>query len=82
MKKGIWRMTTLSGPALALYYERMIVRFDIRPDQNGWTIYDRVTGRPAVIEGLVSVGLPFDDADDLVDLLNTLHMLKPQATLH
>ena len=75
-------MTTLSGPALALYYERMIVRFDIRPDQNGWTIYDRVTGRPAVIEGLVSVGLPFDAADDLVDLLNTLHMLKPQATLH
>ncbi len=75
-------MTALSGATLARYYERMIVRFDIRPDQNGWTIYDRVTGRPAVIEGLVSVGLPFDDADDLVDLLNTLHMLKPQVTLH
>ena len=75
-------MTALSGATLARYYERMIVRLDIRPDQNGWTIYDRVTGRPAVIEGLVSVGLPFDDADDLVDLLNTLHMLKPQVTLH
>ena len=75
-------MTALSGATLDRYYERMIVRFDIRPDQNGWTIYDRVTGRPAVIEGLVSVGLPFDDADDLVDLLNTLHMLKPQVTLH
>ena len=75
-------MTALSGTTLARYHECMIVRFDIRPDQNGWTIYDRVTGRPAVIEGLVSVGLPFDDADDLVDLLNTLHMLKPQVTLH
>ena len=74
--------TALSGTTLARYHEGMIVRFDIRPDQNGWTIYDRVTGRPAVIEGLVSVGLPFDDADDLVDLLNTLHMLKPQVTLH
>ena len=60
----------------------MIVRFDIRPDLNGWTIYDRITGQPAVIEGIVSVGLPFDDADDLVDLLNTLHMLKPRVMLH
>jgi len=60
----------------------MIVRFDIRPDPDGWTIYDRTTGRPAIIEGIVSEGLPFDDADDLVDLLNTLHMLQPKATLH
>lgn len=60
----------------------MIVRFDIRPDRTGWTIYDRATGEPVVIEGILSVGLPFDDADDLVDLLNTLYMLKPKATLH
>ncbi len=60
----------------------MIVRFDIRPDPNGWTIYDRATGRPAIIEGLVSEGLTFDDADDLVDLLNTLHMMQPKVTLH
>lgn len=60
----------------------MIVRFDIRPDRNGWTIFDRATGEPVVIEGIASVGLSFDDADDLVDLLNTLHMLKPKVTLH
>ena len=76
------RRVALSDSGANRYPARMIVRFDIRPDQNGWTIFDRATGRPAVIEGIVSVGLPFDDADDLVDLLNTLHMLKPHVTLH
>jgi hypothetical protein len=60
----------------------MIVRFDIRPDRTGWTIYDRMTDRPAVVDGYVSVGLSFDDADDLVDLLNTLHLLRRKATVH
>jgi hypothetical protein len=27
-----------------------LVRFDIRPDQDGWTIYDRETDRPASVE--------------------------------
>ena len=60
----------------------MMVRFDLRPDRDGWTIYDRTTDKPAVIDGFVPVGLPFDDADDLVDLLNTLDVLKRGATLH
>lgn len=59
----------------------MLVRFDIRPDGNGWTIYDRKTDQPAVIDGFVSEGLPFDDADDLVDLLNTLDVLKRPTRL-
>jgi hypothetical protein len=54
----------------------MIVRFDIRPDPDGWTIYDRDTNEPAVVDGLASVGLPYGDADELVDLLNTLDLLK------
>jgi hypothetical protein len=59
-----------------------LVRYDIRPDRDGWTIYDRTTGETAVIEGFVSAGLSLDDADDLVDLLNTLDILKRQSTLH
>jgi hypothetical protein len=59
----------------------MIVRFDIRPDQDGWTIYDRVTNEPAVVAGFASVGLLYADADELVDLLNTLDLLKGR-TLH
>ena len=60
----------------------MLVRFDLRPDQSGWTIYDRTTGEPVVIEGFVSEGLPFDDADDLVDLLNTLEVMKRRIVHH
>ena len=60
----------------------MLVRFDIRPDREGWTIYDRTTGEPAVVAGYVSVGLSFAEADDLVDLLNTLDVLRRKATLH
>jgi hypothetical protein len=59
----------------------MIVRFDIRPDREGWTIFDRATNQPAIVEGFVSVGLPHAEADEIVDLLNTLAMLKGE-TLH
>jgi hypothetical protein len=47
-----------------------------------WTIYDRTTGEPAVVDGFVSEGLPFDDADDLVDLLNTLEVMKRGSVHH
>ncbi|HEY7384293.1 MAG TPA: hypothetical protein VH743_11540 [Beijerinckiaceae bacterium] len=60
----------------------MLVRFDIRPDAEGWTIYDRLTDEPALVAGYVSVGLRFSDADEIVDLLNTLELLKQKATVH
>ena len=60
----------------------MLVRFDIRPDLNGWTIYDRTTDQPAVVDGFISEGLLFADADELVDLLNTLHVLERRTTRH
>ncbi len=60
----------------------MLVRFDIRPDSDGWTIYDRTTQQPAVIDGFVPVGLPWDEAEDLTDLLNTLAFVRRAATLH
>ena len=59
----------------------MLVRYDIRPDRDGWTIYERTTGEPAVVEGFASVALRYADADELVDLLNTLNFLK-RPTLH
>lgn len=54
---------------------RMIVRFDIRPDADGWSIFDRTTGDPAVVEGVTSIGLTRADADDIADLLNTLELM-------
>ena len=35
-----------------------------------------------MIGGFVSAGLSHDEADDLVDLLKTLDVLKRQSTLH
>jgi hypothetical protein len=60
----------------------MIIRFLIRPDAEGWTIYDRTTGQPVIVEGYESRGLAFEDADEIVDLLNTLDILKRGRSLH
>ena len=34
-----------------------IIRFDVREDGEGWTIYDRLTDEPACVEGEKTVGL-------------------------
>lgn len=59
-----------------------IVRFDIRPDQDGWTIYDRETGRTVAVEGEEVVGLSREDAEEITDLLNTLAVLEGRRTTH
>jgi hypothetical protein len=56
----------------------MLVHFDIRPDENGWTVYDRLTGEPAVIEGFASTALARHDAEEIADLLNTLALIRPE----
>jgi hypothetical protein len=59
-----------------------LVRFDIRPDQDGWTIYDRETDRPASVEGHIAVGLPREVADEIADLLNTLAFIEQRRMVH
>jgi hypothetical protein len=59
-----------------------LVRFDIRPDPEGWTIYDRETYRPASVEGEETVGLSREDAEEIADLLNTLAVLEGRRTAH
>lgn len=48
----------------------MTVQFDTQRDDHGWTVFDRLTGRPVVIGLAVQCGLSFLDADDLADRLN------------
>jgi hypothetical protein len=50
--------------------------------QDGWTIYDRETDRPASVEGHITVGLPREDADEIADLLNTLAFIERRRTVH
>jgi hypothetical protein len=54
----------------------MLIRYDIRPDPNGWTIFDRTSDLAAEVETFEQVGLPRDDAEEIADLLNTLDVLK------
>jgi hypothetical protein len=62
----------------------MAVRYDIRPDQTGWTVHDTVTGDTATISGKHLIGLSLEDADDLADLLGyrdaTLEKLRRLTT--
>jgi hypothetical protein len=61
-----------------------LIHFDIRPDENGWTVYDRRTGEPAMIEGFASTTLARHDAEEIADPLNTLALIRhePQRTQH
>lgn len=60
----------------------MAARYDIKPDPNGWTVYDTTTDVPAKVNGCIQVGLSTDDADDLADLLNRLHVEQTVAVSH
>jgi hypothetical protein len=46
------------------------MRYDVRSDRVGWTVFDTATGRPAMLEDLVLVELDLDVAEDLANLLN------------
>ena len=46
------------------------MRYDMRPDRVGWTVFDIATGRPVVLGGQALTGLEEAAADELVDLLN------------
>jgi hypothetical protein len=60
----------------------MTARYDIRSESNGWTVYDIRTGSIALVNDVPQYGLPFEDADDLADLLNHLHSEQTSATAH
>jgi hypothetical protein len=60
----------------------MADRYEIKPEGSGWTLYDTTTGLPAAVNGTVLRGLCLEDADDLVDLLNRLHIQQLTSTSH
>ncbi|MCB5177500.1 hypothetical protein [Microvirga lenta] len=42
----------------------------MRADRAGWTVYDVATGRPVILGDVALIGISFEDADSLVNLLN------------
>ncbi|MGY2050718.1 hypothetical protein [Methylobacterium sp. JK268] len=47
-----------------------LIRYDIRRDRRGWTVYDVRSGETAVIAGVLQVGLAMDEADAVADALS------------
>ena len=47
-----------------------LLRHDLKPDRTGWTVYDVLEGRSVCLGGVSLVGLSFEDANELVDVLN------------
>jgi hypothetical protein len=60
----------------------MAGRYDIRRDGNGWTVYDTNTFLPAAVNGAIQIDHSLEDADDLADLLNRLHVEQLAVTSH
>ncbi len=48
----------------------MIARYDIREEDDGWTVFDAFTGQAVVVEGIVQARLDIQEADHLADWLN------------
>jgi hypothetical protein len=46
-----------------------LARFQMRPDNDGWTVFDNCTGLAVVIMSVAQTGLTLMDADELVELL-------------
>jgi hypothetical protein len=44
--------------------------YSVRPAPDGWLVFDILTGEVLVLDGRLQSGLPFQEADALVDRLN------------
>jgi hypothetical protein len=63
----------------------MSVRYDIKTHEDvgmGWAVYDVWTGLTAFVNDCPQIGLSFEDADDLADLLNHLHTARAKVSLN
>jgi hypothetical protein len=49
----------------------MSAPFDARRDKQGWTVFDRWTGRTVVLRRAAQTGLSFMEAQDLCEQLNS-----------
>ena len=59
-----------------------LTTFEMRRDDQGWTVYDERTGEPARVNGVPQTGLNVQVADELVELLYRLEEQKAKAAKH
>lgn len=59
-----------------------LVTYDIREDDEGWTVYNMLTGETARVNGVPQTGLDIEVADDLTDLLDALERQKAKEPVN
>ncbi|MGE7415186.1 hypothetical protein [Methylobacterium tarhaniae] len=64
-------MSEIATPDDARSARAELIRYDIRRDRAGWTVYDVRSGAIAVIDEVLQVGLDMDEADAVADALST-----------
>jgi hypothetical protein len=58
----------------------MLLPYDIRPDREGWTVFDVTTSRPGFLHEVLLVGFSLEDAEEAANALNALEIaLHPDA---
>ncbi|MFN3511552.1 MAG: hypothetical protein ACK41C_00790 [Phenylobacterium sp.] len=59
----------------------MTVQYDVRRDAEGWTVFDRWTGRAVVLARADQSGLSWAEADALADRLNRRRLTGDRSIL-
>jgi hypothetical protein len=57
------------------------VQYDTRRDADGWTVFDRWTGRAVVISAAEQAGLSWIDANELAERLNRRRLAGDRSIL-
>ena len=66
------------------HFPAMQARYDIQKDEygDGWSVIDSWTNLPAKVNDVEQIGLPFEDADDLADLLSGMYAQSRKQSAH
>ena len=59
----------------------MTAQFDTRRDADGWTVFDRFTGKAVVLGRSHQTGLAYSEADDLAQRLNRRRLFGDRSIL-
>ena len=52
-------------------------------EKNGaWTVFDTFTGHPPEVSSRQTTGMQMHDAEEMVDILNRVHLASDDRTVH
>lgn len=60
----------------------VVIEYDMRPEGDGWTVFNVATGEPALWKSVRQTQLARDDADVLVDIFNAMERASPGSSVN